>query len=114
MNLVYKTRRFFVPFCFLFGLAVGQAQTDLSVDNGVQIIAMILRMFKVGDPTWTGCAGMYIVANVQELKDATNYTITPRRQKHFHKRAMLSLFQDKGSFNDDIGTYHLRTLGGLV
>lgn len=71
MNILDKTTRFFVPCCFLFGLFLGQGQTATEcydADNAG----------KVGESGWTGCADMYIVKNLDELKDAvkTNYTIT--------------------------------------
>ena len=31
MNLLYNTTRFFIPFCFLFGLALGQAQNQITL-----------------------------------------------------------------------------------
>ena len=31
MNLLYNTTSFFIPFCFLFGLALGQAQTQITL-----------------------------------------------------------------------------------
>lgn len=113
MNLVYKTRRFFVPFCFLFGLAIGHAQTDANCYD-------TNNAGTVGQSGWTGCEGMYIVANLQELKNATNYTITHGGTEYSfgdstknedgkkniftgQVKSMLSLFQNKGSFNENIG-----------
>jgi surface protein len=120
MNLFYSTTRFFVPFCFLFGFAVGQAQTTTSeecynADNAG----------KVGDASWTGCADMYIVANLQELKDAVTsdtYAITHSdtgvsytfgdstdiddgTKNIFTGQVtdMNSLFFNKYTFNKDIG-----------
>lgn len=114
MNILDKTTRFFVPCCFLFGLAIGQAQTDnncYDADNAG----------KVGQSGWTGCAEMYIVKNLDELEDAikTNYTIThtaddgteteytfKNANKNIFTRqvtSMKALFLSMSAFNEDIG-----------
>ena len=72
MNLPYRTRRFFVPFCFLFGLVLAQAQTDANCYDPSNAQT-------VGQPGWTGCDGMYIVKNRSELEMAVangSYAIT--------------------------------------
>ena len=63
MNLPYKIICFFVPFCFLFGLAIGQAQTNSNCYD-------VNNAGKVGETGWTGCAGMYIVKDKAKLIEA--------------------------------------------
>ena len=102
-------RFFTIVFC-LTGFGVAQAQTDsrcYEADNAGT----------VGETGWTGCAGMYIVADLAELEDArdnNNYTITYNSVDYTFAdsdnniftgqvTSLNSLFFEKGNFNADIG-----------
>ena len=113
MNLIYKNPRFFIPSFLLFTLAFTQAQTtsDECYDPN--------NANRVGEAGWTGCANMYIVENLQKLKDATSYTIShtddsgtitdytfgDSTKNIFTGQVtdMSLLFLSKSSFNQDIG-----------
>ena len=113
MNLLYKTIRFFTPFCFLFGFVLGQAQTDARCYDAA-------NAGTVGEADWTGCAGMYIVVDRDDLvsginngftitHDGVDYTFGDSAYNIFTGQVttMYNLFLFVEEFNEDIGYWDI-------
>ena len=104
--------RFFTIVLFLIGLGFGQAQTDPRCYDAA-------NAGTVGETGWTGCAGMYIVADLAELETArdNNYTIPHNNVAYTFGNStnniftgqvtsMAGLFGSKTTFNEDIGYWN--------
>ena len=102
-----STRFFSIVLC-LTGFALGQAQTDSRCYEAD-------KAGTVGETGWTGCADMYIVADLAELKAArdNNYTITSNSVDYTFADSDNNIFTGQvtsfnslfynTSFNADIG-----------
>lgn len=109
MHTLNITTRFFISFIFLFGFALGQAQTDSRCYDAA-------NAGTVGQTGWTGCEDMYIVNDLEELETAVtnNYTITHNEVDYTfgdsanniftgQVTSLNQLFLNQQTFNEDIG-----------
>ena len=112
--------RFFTIVLFFIGFGFGQAQTDSRCYDAT-------NAGTVGETGWTGCEGMYIVADLAELEaavdndsykithDETDYTFGDSTHNIFTGQvtSLAGLFLNKGNFNADIGYWDTSNATGM-